>query len=432
MAALEIRAPQPERPLKRKAEVLHPLQDDDHFSQHPSKKRDSVAKTSGDKEPYMSPPASTVKTWLESLPIDETIQHRKFFSRSDTFLLSMSENTRRSFEMEATPTLNANALDAVRQMPPPPIPTLDSQSVGTLEALAVDIEGSDEGVTIETEALKNAVRQPHYRTVLYDHGVIISAYGIDAPEDLSSFAWDTITRNLNQGTMDNDQLKEIQKVLQLCSETAEDTFREDMAAIFPSCPSTISKGNKRLDSSCLPFIRGSLYRIAPPFCDSTYGYGRALFTDQQRAVILHLWKYVWPSKEGILPFFAVEYKAPCMHGTHWVAENQCAGFGAHRINALKELYALAGIQIQKVEDITVFSCTIDYTLAVFWVHWLEAGERPKYKSREIRTLNLRNPKHLRQLGPAIKAIWHYGLNERLPAMKTLLDRLHCYVAKQTV
>ena len=166
----EIFAPQLTRPLKRKAHeaLLDPIEPT-------PKKRNSI-----EKAPII--PLHSIESWLEEFPVDTALRDRRYFSRSDMFLLKMSETTRQSFEMETAPTA-----PTAQSMLPPPTPPPRPHSEDAMRVLQ-DMGSYDEMNSVEIEALKNAVRQPNYRDILTDHGVHISYFGIGAPREVFDVA----------------------------------------------------------------------------------------------------------------------------------------------------------------------------------------------------------------------------------------------------
>ena len=140
-----------------------------------------------------------------------------------------------------------------------------------------------------------------------------------------------------------DELHRYRTLLESLAKSAEPDFQNSLTRIFPLPRIELVWTSSRFNNEGLPKIEGALYRIAAPFCDQTYGYNRNILSTRQRAAADFLWHFTRPSKQGYFPFFAIEFKSPSHHGTHWVAENQCAGFGAHRLRSLNELYQRAGL-----------------------------------------------------------------------------------------
>ena len=355
----------------------------------------------------------------------------------------------------------------------------------------------------KAKRIYGSVRHQTYRSTLKDHGVFILNFSHQAQgKDLTSareivhgprtpFAFSDRDKvefgNALAEAMDDNRETALNKMTTYCEDLLQhhqkpqlslaydeaENFQEELDRIVDhpkdlaiiTLNKYFSRGEKEserlkdgvkvFDGSAMPHSPGMVKALARPKCDRTFGYSREAFSLPMRKVLdcPGFTPYVFPSKENYFPFFAVEFKAPSRAGTLWVAENQCAGFGAHCLSSIMHLLKMRegpeeGRRMTKIpqdpkmtehqneeqtteatkekkdmDDVFVFSCTMDYRAAVFWVHWCESAAMPIYKSTPIRVLDMRKIKHIQDLHFTIQNIMTWGLGDRLTWIKKLCEDL---------
>ncbi|MCJ1325107.1 hypothetical protein MMC10_001769 [Thelotrema lepadinum] len=306
-------------------------------------------------------------------------------------------------------------------------PSPDAAPHAALRILTTDPSKVLDVVGEDQDALEEiAVRHPHYRIdVLERNGVYISDFGIGSDDDVFQFARKLLALDPNVPMPSESDLREMYRLLTwMIRAQTPNTLLVHMSAILPVKPPQILEDLGRIVGTGLPAVNGVPYKIARPSCTLIYGYSHGLFMPAHQKLVSQFEDYARPGSTAIFPFFAMFLVCPVSGQTMYAAESQAAAFGAQRLNSLRILYKLSGSAVPPATDTTVFSCILDYASAVFWVHWLEGtDEKPIFKSREIRTLNLRYTNHLNQVAPMVKQLWDYGLNERLLSTWALLNAL---------
>lgn len=322
--------------------------------------------------------------------------------------------------------------------PPPPSPRPSTDASAQQQQ-----QWGSSRTTSVTESSMTTKRTRHFtyrQSTLQPNGVFIDRQGIKAPQDVMTFARHVLKRRRNSLPPTDAEVMSIRGDFAELADDNEDDAAIVLKKFFPesksarlSAPRSVYSGqvvcgNGLFHLGPLPVGKNAPFRIAAPKTDVNYGYAEETFSPEERAILQHnvISPYAHPSGEGFMPFFAVDFKAQSRQGTFWVAENQCAGFGAHRMNSVTHLFQRVQRAVQ-TEDVVMFSCTMDCNSAVFWVHWREMnsnGDTPwHYRSAQALHLDLINSDDVRQLPQTIRNILDFGLGDRLTKIRELARHL---------
>ncbi|KAI9880600.1 MAG: hypothetical protein M1830_001951 [Pleopsidium flavum] len=178
-----------------------------------------------------------------------------------------------------------------------------------------------------------------------------------------------------------------------------------------------------------------------PKPDATFGFGDSAFTPRQRTLNSDLSELAYIGGDARYPFLIAEWKA-CSTGGSMEAENQAARAGAALVNNMRQLYShlssgelSAKAETRIIARTACFSATVDSRTVTLWLHWLQlhvqAGEDdddddPYHQMSRLKTFNLledpdERHEELRRLRRAIDNIFGWGLKERLPEIREVLD-----------
>ena len=433
MPELEIKCPQPSRPLKRKGSHLE-LSADIH---EPITKQQIL----------FWPVVRSIDSWIDQVPLP---QERR--SRSDGLLFhDMGRNASRTYQPESpeahsrTPAPRAaSAQEHRRTDERPPLvhphlqepqpnfpPTLHANPTPaptpTPSALSLTSPGTNQASDVT--ALRPptlGVTSPSYRQNLARHQVHIDSMGRNIPDDIRDWSSAILGKQRTSPGLSEDQIKDTQDTLCRLDCENEDGIKETLPTlpIFPpkfSQPS-ISQGHNGLwNATALPHTSGQgLPPISTPKADRYYGYADTAFDNQEYGLVNHraLRPFAQPgSAASFWPFFMVEFKAPSRAGTLWAAVNQNAGNGAHSLNSIETLRSYSKNSKNINLDNYIFSCVADTTDAALWVHWLDGS---RYNMAEVGHFHFARPMELKAFRNSIKNIIDYGVDDRLPMIKDVL------------
>ncbi|KAI4154729.1 MAG: hypothetical protein LQ340_001487 [Diploschistes diacapsis] len=426
MSAFEIQGSLPARPPKRKVSELYDPLYSTSIQGLTYKKLGTIPRVETI-QTYISPPSSSIEQWLEGLEPESDDSYHKIHPGHDSCLI---------LDM-ANPGPSDSLFGQQGNMPPPATApsrtTSEAPTDSGVGSAAEDVDGTPD---------RDAVRQPQYREVLKKHGVKILNFGFGAATEVMERARDileTASKGCQTSGLSDEDVKAFQQSLDEIADKPEDDAVESLIKCFSARmrQNGVVNGVKVFGQKGVPHRKGCVQAMARPYCDRTYGYAEEIMGFEYENILQckTLFPFIFPSKENYFPFFAVEFEAPSQGGTLWVAENQCAGFGAHCLKSMEQLFNITkrSLSESEVTDTLVFSCTMDYTTAVFWVHWyIQSGDemRLNYRSAPVRTLNLRESEHVKELHTILRNINEWACSTRLVWIRRLLTTLRPYAQEQ--
>jgi len=424
MSGLEIKCPQPTRPSKRKASQLESF-DDPSLGRQACKRHNNFS------------PPDTLHKWLAEVP---PFLNRKS-SRSDSFLIHYMDGShydrlnQGSRPRSAQPTPKQSYYQPISPQslstgstfyPPTQVPlasyTPVSQSFTPLS--------SSFSESRDDPKKSNRVKSPSYRDELKNHTVLLDSYRRTIPANVQNFAQEIVQAQRSSPGFRGEELESVHKKLSGLVSADEDTTRHGFSktSIFPDQDDYDDKivlgGSVPWDKKALPHVHGFNF---PPIVQSKpdyqYGYPRDSFDNHEAAVMQsnRLTPYSHPSSAGYWPFFVIEIKSVSRGGTHWVAENQNAGSGAHCVNSIQTLLNYTRDKEQRMLDSLAFSCVADINSASLWVHWYQVGDSPRFISSEVDSYHWKKPDDLRRLRSGIRNIIDWGVDRRLKTIKEALN-----------
>ncbi|EEH17196.1 hypothetical protein PABG_07283 [Paracoccidioides brasiliensis Pb03] len=179
----------------------------------------------------------------------------------------------------------------------------------------------------------------------------------------------------------------------------------------------------------LPMNPEYLYHLAAPKPDRHYGYAHEseiCWKDEEMNVICHrtAQPYTQPTRENILPFLALEFKAEATGGTLYCAENQCAGSGTHSVASqrwfLKQAFPS---QDPATTDAVAFVGTVSSRMAVFYIVWY-SNIKARYIMSKIKAISLMEALDIQPCRDLVNNIMDYGMGQRLRRIREALAKLH--------
>lgn len=427
MSDHELKCPRPIRPLKRKASQLELF---DPLTLQQASQRHNISIV----------PPTFVSKWLANIP---DCSYRQL-SRSDSFL---SYNINRGHHNQAGPMSRpGSAQSTPRNHQYQPVSPESLSTRSTLNLLAhvqptsslaicstlVSRPSRDQSsLCPSTQRAEKRVEKPYYRDELRNHGVILDRSGGSIPESVREYAQSLLeAQRSSPGLKDEELSSALRTVVGLENADEETTSRElNTTSLFPRAANYDWKiavgGSVPLDRTALPHAFGrNFLPIVQPKPDYQYGYPHASFNADEAEVMEHrrLRDYARPSSAAFWPFFFIELKSVSHGGTHWVAENQNAGSGAHCVNSMKTLmnYTKDNEKRTNILNSLAFSCIADVYSASLWVHWHEAGDSSRFISSKVKSYQMDNKEDFQSLRSGIRNIIDYGIDKRLPAIKQAL------------
>jgi len=442
MSSIEIKCPQPTRPLKRKASQFDPF-DDTNDEQTASKRRN-----------LFSLLPDTIDKWLTELP---PFSGRKS-SRSDSFLVCAMNNGRQSRSDStfrpgsARPAVNKQ--HAYQPLSPQSLQATSASHTPVTQAPASYVQAPQSSYTPMSQQTSQSrtpvassredpkkskrVQSPSYRDELENHSIFIDSYGMSMPSAILEFARKIIEKERTSPGLTDQEVTYTREQLSTLDNADEEVTRTGFAntSLFPkkldyklgSNKFAIAVGaNLPFDQKALPYTPGSRYPpVVTPMPDFHYGYPQNSFMGPQSRlseVMQHprFQSYAKPNSSTYWPFFAVEYKSQSRLGSTWVAENQNAGTGSHCVNSIETLMSYTtNTDERQITDSIAFSCVVDSHNASLWVHWREDGDDPRFVSSEVGYYHFHRPRDIREFRAGVKNIIDYGLSERLTMIKNAL------------
>ena len=430
---LEIQCPQPTRPLKRKAAQLEAT--DQRGYREPARKRTG----------FWSPTES-ITNWLGQIPPP----CKRKTSRSDSFLLrKMNGPSQPSRPGSAQPNTNKQptyqplsplSLSRTATTFPPParVPYPPNSAVPSAYSAAsqqtVPSRTSTSNSRDDPKKSKR-VQSPTYRDELKHHSIYIDSYGMSMPDTVRNYAQNIIQKKRGSPPLTDQEVAYTREQLSTLDNADEEITRTGFAKtpLFPTIMDykvgpnkySIAEGaNIPFDRTALPYITGSRCPpVVTPIPDFHYGFPYESFNSQISDVVQHprLYPYAKPTSAAYWPFFAIEYKSPSRLGSRWVAANQNAGTGSHCVNSIETLLSYTRTREQRqITDSVAFSCVVDSHDASLWVHWREHGNGSHYVSSEIDFYHFHRPQDIRHFRSSVRNIIDFGLDERLPMIKSAL------------
>ncbi|OAP57291.1 hypothetical protein AYL99_08029 [Fonsecaea erecta] len=177
---------------------------------------------------------------------------------------------------------------------------------------------------------------------------------------------------------------------------------------------------------------GPLYELSIPRSGLGCGFAGSAFTAAELALlpswlvttgtIVHFdTGYISPGAALYCPFLIFERTLGDKEHRLEAANNQCAIGGAWCIRALQMLYAKAWKGDMVPELPIAFSCSIDNTIAVLNVHWIDHGQ--VYCMSPLCKFDLCKDEHFSSFLIWIDSIGKWGVEHLLPIVKAALERL---------
>lgn len=168
-------------------------------------------------------------------------------------------------------------------------------------------------------------------------------------------------------------------------------------------------------------------RIKNPKPDLAYGIKFSAFTRTELDVIRLYQQYSQISPGISFPFFAAEFKGG--NGTMGEAILQACRSGAAMVNAIRELYKVAGLEKKDAGADTqsfVFTMALDTTNVNMYVNWAEVipGKPTIYHMHLIGAYHLEIASAFQSLRHDLNNILDWGLSERLKQLKTTLNTIY--------
>ncbi|OCT44839.1 hypothetical protein CLCR_05610 [Cladophialophora carrionii] len=175
-----------------------------------------------------------------------------------------------------------------------------------------------------------------------------------------------------------------------------------------------------------------LYELSIPRSGLGCGFSASAFANEELGVlpswlvctgtVVHFdTGYISPGAALYCPFLVFERAwGDKEHGLE-AANNQCAIGGAWCVRALQMLYAQAWKGQMMPELPVAFSCSIDNTVAVLNMHWIDHGQA--YCMAPLCKFDLSKDDHFSKFLVWIDSIGKWGLTHLLPLVKTALERL---------
>jgi len=165
-------------------------------------------------------------------------------------------------------------------------------------------------------------------------------------------------------------------------------------------------------------------RIAIPKPDFAYGYAKEVMDKFQQAAAGHVdesaGRVSHPVRDVWWPFLVLEAKSQLSGGTHWAADNQCAGSGASLVRAVESLQRAAC----STSDVPVlaFSVSVDAAMATLHVHWHNPDAvDQQWVMQQIESYMLSRPAEVKKFLSHTKNIIEWGMKSRLDDIKSALD-----------
>ncbi|OQV03104.1 hypothetical protein CLAIMM_08196 [Cladophialophora immunda] len=177
---------------------------------------------------------------------------------------------------------------------------------------------------------------------------------------------------------------------------------------------------------------GPLYELSIPRSGLGCGFARSAFTNMELAVlpswlvttgtIVHFETgYISPGAALYCPFMVFERAWGNKEHRLEAANNQCAIGGAWCVRALQMLYAKAWKGQMMPELPIAFSCSIDNTVAILNMHWIDHGQ--VYCMSPLCKFDLSRDDHFSSFLVWIDSIGKWGVTHLLPVVKSALERL---------
>lgn len=283
------------------------------------------------------------------------------------------------------------------------------------------------------------VARPDFRTVLGDYNIYICEENPTAP--LLKQAKKIISEPHQSSEMDDATVLSLKTNLKRVRAQGEDALIGVLGIdLFPAMgsipdPKIEARRNETWDNAIAialppgPAPPTTLPQLPKPKPDSVFGYSRAAFNLNQRAVIRLLsnisGSYAMPAKDLIFPFLQIEFKAFATGGNPFLAENQAANGGAIAMNGLLKLnMGILGEPILDSDSPHFFSVTLNNKFASVNAHWLSGSANDGPICYHMATLSdylLTESGGLRAVHQIVKNILDHAVNKRLPLIRKALD-----------
>jgi hypothetical protein len=413
----EIKCPQPVRPLKRTGEHL-----------------DLVDHTPFKRQSFQRKPPEYLQRWLADLQTP----FLRGQSKSDSFLIGRMVESNPLVPGKVLPLRHAAK---VSNQDPQGRLALRTPVLSNTPVSAPSNRGLTPTTGTSKEAAEQAdrVKKPNYRDEISHHKVLVDSFGTSIPPDVSSFAEGIVSKARLSPPLRGADLEATWKRLAGAVDKPEDVVRKrvDGTNLLPTGDQYGERiaegGNLPFDRAGLPYLEEGGYpnRLVTPKTALTYGTATradlGIFSVREYQVMMHrrIKPFAMPTTANSYPFFLVEFKASSRNGSHWAAENQNTGAGAHSVNSLETLLDYCDqTRLRKMTDTVAFSCVAFAEWATIWVHWREDTGEKRFVSSEIQMFSFKKPAQIAEFCASAKNIIEFGLGERLTNIKSALEELY--------
>lgn len=268
----------------------------------------------------------------------------------------------------------------------PPIQVSESRAASG-QMSQQDGNTSVPGSAASTRSENLNVSSSLYRGTLKMNGIIIDNFGKEIPPDVQELVNKHIWKNRDSpplGTDENSTIERIEKIWD-SAEPALSSILETL--LFPLRAPGIQEGGDTLWSTKpLPRNPDYQYALRAPKTDRHFGFPPTLMSTWTTAELstadhFEVRPYSQPTRENLFPSFFIELKSEASGGTLYVAENQLAAAGAHRIQSLIWLLNKVNpLRKRSSADALVFSAAISQREAIAHVHYYNPEKKQFYMS----------------------------------------------------